>query len=114
MKWDHLALPVADPERSRRFYLGLLGVEGSVRKVEDGLLITTPDGFTLALLDGKRPEEIEQMHFGFGLASAEEVRAFRKRLLAAGVREVEWWDSEDYVSTKFLDPDGYTLEVSWE
>jgi hypothetical protein len=30
------------------------------------------------------------------------------------VRIVEEWDEPQYVSVKFLDPDGYVVEAAWE
>jgi hypothetical protein len=65
-------------------------------------------------LDGAPPAGRDRIHFGFGLPGADDVRSLRSRLLAEGVEEVEWWELEEYVSTKFLDPDGYVVEVFWE
>lgn len=72
-------------------------------------------GFSLAL--GETEESIRMpsfLHFGAGLPSPEEVRAFRDRLVADGVEIAGFWDEPDYVSVKFRDPDGYVVEVSWE
>lgn len=78
------------------------------------MLLTMPDGFVLALLNGRPPDDRDRIHFGFGLSSADEVRSLRARLLNEGVEEVEWWELDGFVSTKFLDPDGYVVEVFWE
>lgn len=114
MKLNHLAISVSDQERSRRSYIETLGVTGSVRDDPDGLLLTTNDGFGLALLHGMPPSDRDRFHFGFGMDSADHVRSLRARLLSDGVEEVEWWELDDYVSTRFLDPDGYIVEVFWE
>ncbi|MEX0800537.1 MAG: VOC family protein [Dehalococcoidia bacterium] len=111
---NHLALTVADRERSRRFYMETLGLQGNVRDVGVGLLLTTADGFVLALFDGEPPQGREDIHFGFALNTSDEVRSFRERLLAEGVSEVSWGDSPIFVSFKFLDPDGYVVEAFWE
>lgn len=113
MKLNHLAIPVSDQQRSRRFYMDTLGITGSVRDDPDGMLLTTDDGFVLALLGEPVPNR-ERFHFGFGLDSADHVRALRSQLQSRAVEELEWWELDDYVSTKFLDPDGYIVEVFWE
>ena len=114
---DHLALAVSDRKRSRRFYETYLGFDAEPpREYDDGvLMLYNAAGFALAL--GPTDETIRTpsfLHFGIGLASAEEVRTFRDRLVADGVEIVGEWEEPDYVSTKFRDPDGYVVEVSWE
>ena len=114
---DHLALAVTDQERSRRFYETYLGfdVAPARRYDDDVLMLYNASGFALAL--GPTDEPIRTpafLHFGTGLETAEAVRAFRDRLLADGVEIVGEWEEPDYVSVKFLDPDGYVVEVSWE
>lgn len=114
---DHLALAVRDRERSRRFYETYLGFGASpAREYDDGvLMLYDARGFALALGPTAEPISFPLfLHFGTGLDSAEEVRAFRARLVADGVEIVGWWDEPDSVSVKFRDPDGYVVEVSWE
>jgi catechol 2,3-dioxygenase-like lactoylglutathione lyase family enzyme len=53
-------------------------------------------------------------HFGFDVASPEEARDLRARMIAEGVELVEDEDTEAYVGFKCLDPDGHVIEVSWE
>ena len=113
----HLALAVADQERSRRFYETYLGFGARpARRYDDGvLMLYDADGFSLAL--GQTDESIrlpEFLHFGIGLSSPEDVRAFRDRLAADGVQIVGEWDEPEYVSVKFRDPDGYVVEAGWE
>jgi hypothetical protein len=72
-------------------------------------------GFALALGPTEEPIRVPSfLHFGKGLPSPDEVRAFRKRLETDGVAIAEWWEEAEYVSVKFRDPDGYVVEVSWE
>ena len=113
---DHLALAVSDQDRSRRFYETYLGFEAEPAPREDGvLLLHNAAGFSLALGEtGERIHLPEFLHFGAGLASPEDVRAFRDRVVSDGVEVVDWWDEPDYVSVKFRDPDGYVVEVSWD
>jgi catechol 2,3-dioxygenase-like lactoylglutathione lyase family enzyme len=117
MRLAHLGLTVTDQERSRRFYETHFGFGARpATRYEDGtLIIRDADGFDLALHPGAREHtEDEFLHFGFGCADAEEVRALRAHLLAAGVRLVEEEDTDGYVAFKALDPDGYRVEVYWE
>ena len=112
----HLALAVADQERSRRFYERYFGFVAEAAPREDGVLILhDAAGFSLALGEVDEPIRLPPfLHFGTGLASRDEVRAFRDGVAADGLEIVEWWDEPDYVSVKFRDPDGYVLEVAWE
>jgi catechol 2,3-dioxygenase-like lactoylglutathione lyase family enzyme len=113
----HLALPVSDQERSRRFYQSYFGFDARPprRYDDDVLMLYNAEGFSLAL--GPTEEAIRLpgfLHFGVALGSPEAVRAFRERLAANGVTVVEEWDEPDYVSVKCLDPDGYVVEAAWE
>jgi catechol 2,3-dioxygenase-like lactoylglutathione lyase family enzyme len=113
----HLAIPVKDQERSRRFYEAYFGFDAKParRYDDDVLMLYNTDGFSLAL--GPTDEEItppKWMHFGIPLGSPGEVHAFRERLARDGVPIVEEWVEPEYVSVKCRDPDGYIVEASWE
>jgi catechol 2,3-dioxygenase-like lactoylglutathione lyase family enzyme len=113
----HLALAVTDVERSRRFYETYLdfGAEPARRYADGVLMLYDADGFALALGPADEPIRVPAfLHFGKGLPSPDEVRAFRARLEADGVEIAGWWDEPEYVSVKFRDPDGYVVEVGWE
>jgi catechol 2,3-dioxygenase-like lactoylglutathione lyase family enzyme len=114
---DHLAIPVRDQERSRRFYETYFGFGARpARRYDDGvLMLYNAAGFALAL--GPNIEQTgppSWMHFGVGLPDREAVVALRERLVADGVELVEEWDEPDYVSVKCRDPDGYIVEALWE
>jgi catechol 2,3-dioxygenase-like lactoylglutathione lyase family enzyme len=113
---DHLALAVSDQDRSRRFYERYLGFEAEPAPREDGvLMLHNQKGFSLALGETVEPIRMPPfLHFGIGLATPEEVRAFRDRLVADGLEIVGEWEEPDYVSVKFRDPDGYVVEAGWE
>jgi catechol 2,3-dioxygenase-like lactoylglutathione lyase family enzyme len=113
----HLALPVRDQERSRRFYETYFGFNAKPARRYDGdvLMLYNADGFSLAL--GPTEDTIrlpEFLHFGVHVGTPEEVRAFRDRLAADGVEIVEHWEEPEYVSVKCRDPDGYVVEAAWE
>jgi catechol 2,3-dioxygenase-like lactoylglutathione lyase family enzyme len=113
----HLALPVSDQERSRHFYETYLGFDAEPARGYDGgvLMLYNADGFSLALGPSEEPISLPSfLHFGVHLPSPEAVRDFRSRLAADGVQILEVWEEPEYVSVKFLDPDGYVIEAAWE
>jgi catechol 2,3-dioxygenase-like lactoylglutathione lyase family enzyme len=111
----HLALTVRDPDRSRRFYLDELGLEGSSMSQPWGHRVDLGDGFMLALIRGEPSTAVSSdVHFGCALADREAALATRRRLLDIGVREVVWEDTDEYVGVKVLDPDGYVIELAYE
>jgi catechol 2,3-dioxygenase-like lactoylglutathione lyase family enzyme len=114
---DHLAIPVRDQARSRRFYEKYFGFDArpAKRYDDDVLMLYNAEGFALAL--GPSPEPVIRpcwMHFGVGLPNRQAVLALRDRLLDDGVEFEEEWDEPVYVSVKCRDPDGYIVEASWE
>lgn len=114
---NHLAIPVTDQERSRRFYETYLGFGAKPARRYDGdvLMLYDAKGFSLALGPADEPVEPPAwMHFGTSLSDAGAVRALRERVIADGFPLVEDWDEPEYVAIKFRDPDGYIVEVSWE
>ena len=68
-------------------------------------------GSVLALSVGDPPRLPRTNHFGFQVATTDEVREARERLQAAGVEEVEWQDDDVTVRVQVLDPDGYRRAV---
>jgi catechol 2,3-dioxygenase-like lactoylglutathione lyase family enzyme len=108
----HLALPVSDQERSRRFYESYFGFDAQPARRYDGdvLMLYDAEGFSLAL----GPAEEPILHFGVHLESPDAVRRFRDRLAADGVTIVAVWEEPEYVSVRCLDPDEYVVEAAWE
>jgi catechol 2,3-dioxygenase-like lactoylglutathione lyase family enzyme len=114
---DHLAVPVSDQERSRRFYERYFGFGAKPSRVFDEgvLMLYDANGFSLALGPYGAPSEPPAwMHFGLSLPDRAAVLALRDRFLADGLDIHEFHDEPDYVSVKVRDPDGYILEASWE
>jgi catechol 2,3-dioxygenase-like lactoylglutathione lyase family enzyme len=113
----HLALPVSDQKRSRRFYETYFGFDAEPGRSYDGgvLMLYNAEGFSLALGPAEEPIRLPAfLHFGVHVSSPDAVHAFRERLVADGVTIVEEWDEPEYVSVKCLDPDGYVVEAAWE
>jgi len=112
----HLGLTVRDPDRSRRFYLDVLGLDGSAYPEPWGFRVDLRDGFMLALIRGEPAgaKLARTVHFGAASSSADAAREIRDRLRGHGVPEIEWEDADDYVGVKVSDPDGYVVEVAYE
>jgi catechol 2,3-dioxygenase-like lactoylglutathione lyase family enzyme len=111
----HLALTVRDPDRSGRFYLETLGLDGIAEPEPWGVRIDLRNDFMLALIRGEPLSgEKTAVHFGCSLPDGTAVRDFRARLRNRGVPELEWEDSADYVGVKIADPDGYVVELAYE
>ena len=114
---DHLAIPVTDQERSRRFYESYFGFGARpARRYDDGvLMLYDAHGFALALGPADEPvARPDWMHFGVALPDRAAVLTLRDRLAVDGVEVVEQWDEPGYVSVKCRDPDGYVVEAFWE
>lgn len=112
MPLDHVALTVADRERSAAFYSEHFGLTERVHDDEHLLIVGDGAGSLLALSEGKVPRQLPRTnHFGFRTDSGERVRAARERFRAAGVEETEWQDSHGFVRVQVADPDGYRVEI---
>ncbi len=107
---NHVALTVADRERSASFYAEHFGLTERLHDDEHLLILGDADRAVLALSEGQPPTPLPRSnHFGFQLESADEVHAARERLRAAGVEETEWQESGT-VRVQVADPDGYRVE----
>ena len=96
---DHLAIPVRDQERSRRFYERHFGFGARpAREYGDGvLMLYNAEGFALALGPAVEPiARPSSMHFGIGLPDRDAVLA-----LATGSSPMasSWWRSGTSRST---------------
>jgi catechol 2,3-dioxygenase-like lactoylglutathione lyase family enzyme len=112
MPLNHVALTVSDRDRSAAFYGRHFGMTERVHVDGHLLILGAGDGSLLALSEGTVPAELPRTnHFGFQLATVEEVRAARDRLGAAGVPETEWQDDGSFVRVQVADPDGYRVEL---
>ncbi len=117
MHLKHLALPIADEQRTRRFYETYFGFDpATASRAEDGVvIIRNNDGFDLALLvhqdAGHAPAFF---HFGFRVAEPDDARALLARLAADRVEITDREDEPTYVGFKCLDPDGYLVEAYWQ
>lgn len=106
----HVALTVADRERSAAFYGEHFDLTVRVHDDEHLLILGDGEGSLLALSTGKPPTDLPRTnHFGFR-AEVAEVHAARERFRAAGVTEAEW-QADGPTRVQVFDPDGYRVEI---
>lgn len=110
---NHVALTVADRERSATFYGEHFGLTERIHEDDDRLILGSDDGSELALSHGEPVAAglPQTNHFGFRLADDGAVRAARERFRAAGLTETDWQDDGRFVRVQVADPDGYLVEV---
>ena len=112
MPLDHVALTVSDRDRSAAFYAEHFSLTQRVHDDEHLLILGDDAGSLLALWTGASAAANlpRTNHFGFRLASRDDVLAARERFRAAGVEELEWSDHGP-ARVQVADPDGYRVEV---
>jgi len=113
----HVALAVADPERSFSFYQAVLGVIAVYREA-DFIQAQTP-GSRDVLVFEKNPADAGKAggvtHFGFRLTNSADIDMAAEAVMAAGGRILEKGEfvpGEPYLFC--LDPDGYKVEIWFE
>lgn len=111
MRLNHVALTVSDRERSARFYGEHFGLTTRLHDDEQLLILGSASGAVLALSEGAPPALPRTNHFGFQLATGDEVRAAHRRLQEAGVPEAGWQDERGMVRVQVCDPDGYLIDL---
>jgi catechol 2,3-dioxygenase-like lactoylglutathione lyase family enzyme len=109
---DHVALTVADRDRSAAFYAEHFGLTERVHEDDHLLLVGDAHGSLLALSQGEpaAAQLPRTNHFGFRLPHADDVLAARERFRGAGVEETEF-ATHGPTRVQVLDPDGYRVEV---
>jgi catechol 2,3-dioxygenase-like lactoylglutathione lyase family enzyme len=111
VRLNHVALTVRDRERSAAFYYEHFGLAERIHDDDHLLILRAPDGALLALSQGPPPPELPgTTHFGFQVATEDEVRAAREAFRAAGVAETEWQEHGP-TRVQVADPDGYRVEL---
>ena len=120
----HVALRVADQEKSRAFYEGVLGFRVSEEDPDHGgVFMTLGDNFhTLDIFPHPNPtaaphpqaHQVGLFHIAFEVESYVELRNAYQALLAHGVAIDHATDHVSQRSIYFSDPDGNRLEIYYE
>lgn len=111
MRLNHVALTVADRERSATFYERYFGMSARVHEDEHLLILASASGCLLALSQGTPVVDVPRTtHFGFQCDSVDEVLVARQRFSDDGIVEAEWQDHGP-TRVQVFDPDGYRVEL---
>lgn len=119
---DHVALAVADVERSASWFVEVLGFERRFEGMWDGVPVFVGKGETaialfprrqshdLATADQRRPNDIDMLHLAFR-ADRTNFLAAQEDLKSRGVR-FDFEDHEISHSIYFRSPDGHRFEIT--
>jgi len=113
----HVALAVADSERSFRFYQAVFGVKAVYR--DAGFIqAQTPGSRDVLVFEEGAPRPGKRggiAHFGFRLIDPRDIEAAARTVRKAGgkiLSKGEFCPGEPYLF--FTDPDGYEVEIWFE
>ena len=114
----HIAVVVADLQRTAKFYQTVFDMEIMYNE-KDFLQLTTPGTNDILVFEKSNSSEIGKTagiaHFGFRLRSAKDIQLIEKKIREAGGKikdQGEFVPGSPYIF--FLDPDGYEIEVWYE
>lgn len=114
---SHIALAVADPERSLAFYRAVFGVREYFRD-HTSIQVVGPGRFNVLAFE-RRPGDAGKsggiIHFGFRLTRPEDIDAAVAAIEAAGgtiTSRGEFAAGSPYAFVR--DPDGYEIEIWYE
>lgn len=117
----HLVLWVRDPQRSAEFYRDALGLEIKAQPTRKAVFMSSPDSATdhdLGLFEadsktGPIPGAVGMYHVAWEVATLEDLREAKQRMLAMGALVGE----NNHGASRSLyckDPDGNEFEIMWE
>jgi catechol 2,3-dioxygenase-like lactoylglutathione lyase family enzyme len=113
----HLALKVADPERSLRFYRSVFGVEEYFRDATT-IQAKGPGAFDVIVFEAATSGIGVAggiSHFGFRLIAPSDIDAAVSESLAAGGRLLRRGEfAAGFPFAYIADPDGYEIEIWYE
>jgi catechol 2,3-dioxygenase-like lactoylglutathione lyase family enzyme len=114
---SHIALAVADPERSLAFYQAVFGVRAYVRTASTVQVLGPGPHDVLAF--EKRPDEAGRpggiLHFGFRLTDPADIDAAVRAVEAAGGTVGSRGEFAPGLPYAFVhDPDGHEIEIWFE
>lgn len=114
---SHIALSVADPDRSLRFYRAVFGVREYFR--DDATIQVLGPGAHDVIAFERRPADAGArggiIHFGFRLVRADDIDAAVTAVEEAGGTVVSRGEFAPGLPYAFVtDPDGYEIEIWFE
>jgi catechol-2,3-dioxygenase len=120
----HVALRVADVERSRAFYTTLLGFEVVEEDPEHGGVFMALEGLSHTIdlfpvddprtVPAQTPGAVGVRHIAFLVDSGQALKDAYETLQASGVPIIRAIDHVSQKSIYFQDPDGNLLEIYYE
>jgi len=120
----HVALRVADVERSRAFYTALLGFEVVEEDPEHGGVFMALEGLSHTIdlfpvddprtVPAQTPGAVGVRHIAFLVDSEQALKDAYETLQASGVPIIRAIDHVSQKSIYFQDPDGNLLEIYYE
>jgi len=127
-KIGHVNLRVSDKERTKAFYMGILGLQFQEEDPDHphgGTHLSLPDGTDLHTLDfgqhphpesaqRPKPNQIGLNHIAFKVASYEDLKEAYYTLLENDVQVRRVTDHTSQLSIYFSDPDENGLEIYFE
>jgi catechol 2,3-dioxygenase-like lactoylglutathione lyase family enzyme len=113
VKFNHISLVVTDPDLSAEFYARYLVRGGKSEWLGNSLHLRSTDGVDLAFQKGT-PATCVGAHHGFLAVSSLQVDELLVELRQGGVEVTDDCTARGLRSIKFLDVDGYEVEVYWE
>lgn len=122
-KLGHVVLKVRDLDRSEAFYTSVLGLEVTGRLPGRMVFFAVPgnaDSHDLGLWKvgadaaPPSPKQVGLFHVAWQVEREEDLRAFHDSLVARGVPVQLTMDHGANLSVYFEDPDGNSLEVTYE
>ena len=113
LQFNHINLVVGDPEAAADFYIKYLTPEAQKVWLGDSLHVRGVGLMDLAFQKGTSASA-PGGHHGFLASSRKVVDDLVSRLEGNGLTITELCNESDFRSVKFLDLDGYEIEVYWE
>lgn len=113
MRFNHINLVVSDPQASAEFYKRFLVVDSTTTWLGESLHLRNRLAVDIAFQRGT-PAKAMGSHHGFLAECAQAIDDLLIDLESSEVTITDDCTEDGFRSVKFLDPDGYEIEVYWE
>ena len=115
----HVGIYVQDLERMVAFYRDFLGMQVTKQNWEYGMVFLSADPYAvdheIALMRGRRSSEDPHLinQISLRVPALDDVRAFHRRLVAAGYKINQVVNHCSAIGCYFFDPEGNRTEIFW-